>query len=162
MCKLNEKIILVCAFNAITKRSIDTEKFDDRILMQKIAYILNEKNTPCGDYTFCWNTRGPYSDMLDIDIKDAKDIDLTNLENLTFTNRCDAALKDIRQILNMSKKTLYSELHWMEAVCSLHFMKTYESPFAAEEELIKSLVERKNYLDKNEVNRLAFSVANKF
>jgi hypothetical protein len=64
--------------NALTSASID--EFDDRLKLQKIAYLAQELGADSG-FTFSWHIRGPYSPSLTRVLYSADELDALRIQH---------------------------------------------------------------------------------
>ena len=65
---MSNKGILLRLFKEFTQRNIDVDNVEDRIIMQKIVFFLDEIGITVGNYSFVLETYGPFSQNLNNDI----------------------------------------------------------------------------------------------
>jgi hypothetical protein len=98
--------------------SVDT--FDDRKLVQKLAYILQQ----CGvrlNYRYTWYLHGPYSSDLTSDlyrIATQPDYFAERTRNLSFVPEIDEKVGKLKKILGPDA----NDTHLLEAVASILFI----------------------------------------
>lgn len=155
---MNNKSILRCVYNYIFDKDFEVKNFEDRLLMQKSVYLMQEMGTSCGDYDYFWYKFGPYSQSLQNDILDmlnnTSECDVNNFKE-HLTDRAKANLDNIKGIIAKNPSTSYSNKEWLEAIASLHFLKNYMFLTYSDEKLLEELSNRKSYLNDKEANKIA-------
>jgi uncharacterized protein YwgA len=127
--------------------------FDKRKKLQKAVYILENMGVSIGDYSFSWDSYGPYSLSLDCDaslpVKEgSKDVAFSE-----YAKDCFSQLKAY-----VEQNNNYACTEWLECIASLHYLKTiYRIDNNA---VIQALTNRKPYLNKSADNLKALEIAN--
>lgn len=121
---------LIRLFHDLFGEPINMEPFDDRLLLQKKVYFLQEFGIPFG-YLFGWYFRGPYSSEL---AKDGFEIESTSKlfsekwDKLSkflpkFEDEDIEGIKKAQEFFSCVKKVEISEGRFLELLSSLHFLK---------------------------------------
>lgn len=147
--------VLPRVFEEIIGRKIDIENFDDRIIMQKLVYLLGEVRVSVGNYSFVWHKFGPYSQSLRNDISL---IDKNDVFDGTFFEIVNKSISFIRDIF-LQRDTRYTEREWLEAIASCVYMKKYLFPSENWEGIQERIVEIKKYLNYPEINLRCCNIA---
>lgn len=142
-------------YSGVLGEQFDYGKFNQRVKLQKIVYLLENMGVHVGNYSFTWNKYGPYSIALDDDAyrcsqKEAK-------RGVTFTDEAQNAFEQIKRIL--SKGSVYEDFNWLECISSLHFLKYVLHISDNDDAILSELVGRKGYLNDVQENRLALNIA---
>ena len=144
--------LLAGVFNAIFSRHLNGDEFEERVVLQKAIYLLRELGITCGDYSFSWNKRGPFSPELSDDVKNQTD-DLS--EKYVFSKVAEQGIARLRDVYSSGCRK-YDSNKWFEAVASLHYMKLYMHPSYSEDKLAIKLMEYKPIFADIEENKRAF------
>lgn len=146
------KNLLKVIYSKVYDEDFSYENFDDRKKLQKAIYFLENMGVDIGDYSFVWDTYGPYSLGLDFE---ASQLDDAVEQEFSFSAFAEECFEKVKNILAQSVK--YNCVLWMECVASLHYLKNvfrYD-----EDRVIDELVKRKSYLSDNEANVKALEIA---
>jgi len=121
---------LIVYFHYLFNEPINMQTFEDRLLLQKRVYFLQEFGIPFG-YSFGWYVRGPYSSELARDGFESEPIsklfhekwqDLSNsLPGIEGSDK--EALEKARAFFNKIRESGLSEERFLELASSLHFLK---------------------------------------
>lgn len=130
---------------------------DDRLQMQKMVYLLQEKGVAIGHYGFDWYKHGPYSQVL---------LDDMHMENgrayiqLNYTSETEKRIEELRGFFNDSEALdKYGMKNWTECLASIHFLKNKEmGSNASEDEVLQVLTKRKPHLNNDRLNRRAYNL----
>ncbi len=127
--------------------------FESRKKLQKAVYLLENMGVAVGDYSFSWDSYGPYSLSLDCE---ASQLDEAKSQEFSFSRFAEDSFKRLKEIAE--KSTKYDVSTWMECIASMHYLKNVFR--IKEEEVIAELVWRKPYLSDEETNRDALEIIN--
>ena len=123
---------------------------DQRVMLQKTIYLLMKMGVKCGDYYFYWDRFGPFSIDLCYDMRG--NIEEDSPEAVFDGNVANSILK-LKQAFK--ERRVYSIQRWVEAIGSLEYLHDSMYPSATDDELVKELSSRKEYLQNTEENRRA-------
>ena len=129
------------------------DDFESRKKLQKAVYLLENMGVYIGDYSFSWDTYGPYSLSLDCTASQIRENDEIFHPFSEFAEECFGKVKNI-----VNQNSQYDCAIWMECVASLHYLKNVFR--YKDETVIDELVKRKPYLTNIEANRQALKIAN--
>ena len=125
---MDSSVILYAAFQEVFKRPFVFSNFDDRLRIQKMAYLIQSQGIRLGDYGFRWYKRGPYSQAVQDDaIFVSANTEIVKAESSTieFTQRANEVFEKINSFIKEKPKA-YSDDIWLEAIASLHFLKKHK------------------------------------
>lgn len=142
--------ILLRVYNDFTSERLNTSNPDDKVIMQKIVFLLNELGLVVGDYKFSWDKYGPFSQSLHNDIALISEEDVAY--DGEFSSYAQSIIDYAKNIFKKWTETNYSGRNWIETVSSIVFLKRYEYPSLMWEDIITKLVELKSYLNNEEGN----------
>ena len=113
---------------------------------------MYEKGISCGDYTFVWDQRGPFSALLSYDMK--KECKVSTRE-VVFSQQVASNIGAIR---DETKKhgNVYNKDMWLEALASIQYLKRYMFPTYSDQAIAKKLTEYKPNFSSNSDNIRAF------
>jgi len=149
LCDIYEKV-----FEEKFEFAREGEGFNKRIKLQKAVYVLENYGLNIGDYSFTWNKFGPYSIALDYDAM----VECENRDNVSrpeyskFAKECFDRLKEI-----VNQRENYDLTRWIESVASMHYLRFVE--LLEKEDALRELVKRKDYLNDDQENRRALTIA---
>ena len=129
---------LLATFHAIGL-DIDVQTFENRLLIQKSVYFLEQFDADLG-YTFGMYIRGPYSPTLARDAYTLQELDYSPDEikavhiNSNVRSKMRAFMDSIDKLVDNKKNRQY----WLELLASLHFLFKHSYP------RIKTFKEAKN------------------
>ena len=131
-------------FKDVFGRSINPKEFDDRMLLQKLVYILQELGHEVDDYSFSWYKHGPYSQKLQNDILY---ISYTPyLQNINYTNSTKTDIENLKCLFE--NRGEYSLEFWAECIASLIMLKKYILPInTSREDILSEITKRKPHLN---------------
>jgi uncharacterized protein YwgA len=142
--KMDERRIKLAGVLKLFGKSADMSSYDNRLILQKIIYILKCKGVRL-DYFFGWYIRGPYSCSL------AADGYFLSNEPLTHSPRiAEEEVKTVKEV----KEALGEDIKdgkKMEIIASLLFLKN-ECRFLDDASLVERLKGRKPWLEENEIS----------
>ncbi|TGD62082.1 hypothetical protein EYC08_16830 [Tabrizicola sp. WMC-M-20] len=106
---------------------------DDRVRLQKAVYICQELGIPLG-YNYSWYVKGPYSTSLTQDyysLNSALSSGDNNAHGLALNSSLNDRVAVARSCLALPTNVQVLKHHWLEALCSLHYLlkhsrKSYE------------------------------------
>lgn len=127
--------------------------FDNRKKLQKAVYLLENMGVDVGDYSFSWDSYGPYSLGLDCE---ASQLDNAKVQNYSFSQFAEDSFVRLKKIVE--NRTKYDESSWMECIASMHYLKNVFR--IKEDDVIAELVRRKPYLSDDKANRAALTIVN--
>lgn len=142
---MNELNILNTVFSNIFDKQFTFSSFDERLEMQKAVYLMGELGASCGDYGFTWYKHGPYSQSLQNAMFGLIDPP-KRLESITLSPNAEKAIKWIRETSSLSREK-YDLAEWLEAIASIHYIKTYMWPTSTKRELKSHLKTLKPHLN---------------
>lgn len=143
-------------YKMLYDQDFDYTDFDNRMQMQKAAYLLQAMGVPMGDYGFRWYKHGPYSqelhdDMFHENIRSTRPIHL----HQEFT----AKISKLREVIRDPKAACYTPAHWLECLASMRYLKENVMDFDADRNaVIAELERRKPHLDQHDVNEYAYEL----
>ena len=129
------------------------DDFENRKKLQKAVYLLENMGVVVGDYSFSWDSYGPYSLGLDCE---ASQLDDAGVQEFSFSRFAVESFRRLKEIAET--KTKYDSSSWMECIASLHYLKNVFR--IKEDDVIAELVRRKPYLADEEANRNALAIVN--
>lgn len=127
--------------------------FENRKKLQKAVYLLENMGVTVGDYSFSWDSYGPYSLSLDCE---ASQLNEANPQEFSFSRLAEESFTRLRAIAE--KSTKYDAASWMECIASMHYLKNVFR--IKEDDVIAELRRRKPYLSDDEANRDALAIVN--
>lgn len=127
--------------------------FEKRKKLQKAVYLLENMGVTVGDYSFSWDSYGPYSLSLDCEASQLNEADFQEFSFSRFAEDSFTRLKEIAE-----KRTNYDAASWMECIASLHYLKNVFR--IKEDDVIVELMRRKPHLSDVEANRDAMAIVN--
>lgn len=144
--------LLATVYCDVYQERFSSTDFSKRVKMQKLVYLLQEAGISLGDYSFFWYKHGPYCQKLQDDILYSN---FTNNEEIHYSDnayRTISKFKDLFQI-----KTDYNQIHWVECLASLQYLRSNVFAYDAKpKDIISKLESLKPHLNNTEVNNLAF------
>ena len=97
---------------------------DDRVRLQKAVYICQELGIPLG-YNYSWYVKGPYSTSLTQDyysLNAALSLGDDNAHGLALNDSLANRVAVVRTCLAHPENLQVAKHHWLEALCSLHYL----------------------------------------
>jgi len=135
-------------FFEIFNNHYNYENKEDRIRLQKIAYILSNMGIYVGDYSFSLNKYGPYSLALDIDSqKEYAD------RLVQFSTVAHKGFDKIKELIEARTQDVYNDVLWLECLATLHYLKHISR--LPENDLLNRLEIEKPELKNKEENKKA-------
>ena len=127
---MRERQYLITYYRGLFGEPIDMRTFENRLLLQKRVYFVEEFGVPFG-YTFGWYIRGPYSSDL---ARDGFEIEsLSKIVNQKWDemsklipqpNEADEdALEKTREFFSSIREVNIGESRFLEIASSLHYLK---------------------------------------
>lgn len=153
---MNKAAILSAVFHEVMGRTTSFSIFDDRLETQKIVYLLDELDVSCGDYSFIWYKRGPYSQQLQNTML-CYDQTQNDETEVNFSEKGMAALNTLKEIFSVDY-TGYNEAYWIETLASILFLSKRIIPVANEARVLSELQNRKPHLKSKDINRRAYQI----
>lgn len=151
--------ILLRLYNEFTDETLNINNFEDKVIMQKIVFLLGELGITIGNYRFSLDKYGPFSQSLHNDIALISENDTSYLE--TFSESVAKKVLFLKNIFKEGEQTKYSLREWIEAVASFLFLKKYMYPSSEWKQINSILMELKNYLSDEESNEKAIQCCGK-
>ena len=138
-------------------RKVNVDEIDDRIILQKIVFFLNEVGVGIGKYRFVMETYGPFSQNLNNDIHDfSSEQEMYDGELIPRMNHAISFLKE--EIFDkFNAKDPYSLREWIEAIASMLYLKKYSYPSSSWDQIIQKMTSTKQYLGNESENHAAIS-----
>lgn len=144
---------LKAIYEKIYSSSFTYEDFENRKKLQKAVYLLENMGVDVGDYSFSWDSYGPYSLSLDCE---ASQLDDAKVQEFSFSRFAEDSFKRLKEIAE--KSTKYDASSWMECIASMHYLKNVFR--IKEDDVIAELMRRKPHLSDDEANRDALAIVN--
>lgn len=144
--------LLKPVFKSIFDREFQYEKFEDRLKMQKVIYLLQNMGISVGDYNFMWYKHGPYSQDLQNDILNLK---RTEDVKVKFSSDAEKEIKALKEVI-LNNGSSYDQSQWVECLGSLQYIKENLLPSSVgDKDIIKELENRKPHLNEESGNQIA-------
>jgi len=144
---------LKAIYEKVYSDSFTYEDFENRKKLQKAVYLLENMGVAVGDYSFSWDSYGPYSLSLDCE---ASQLDEAKPQEFSFSRFAEESFKRLKEIAE--KSTKYDASSWMECIASIHYLKNVFR--IKEDDVIAELVRLKPYLSDDEANKDALAIVN--
>lgn len=148
--------VLQGVYNEVFGRSMDYNSFDDRLNIQKTIYILQKMGLDFNEYGYSWYKHGPYSQSVQDDAYQTLHIN-SNDYTFEFTEVAKNSLSLLKSFIERNPGA-YSNSAWLEAIASLHYLRTYFFPGDNDITLVENLKERKPHLNDEASNLLAIEL----
>ncbi len=145
--------ILLRLYKDLTGTDLNATDRENRIIMQKIVFLLNELGLTVGDYRFAWDKYGPFSQSLHNDISTIAESDIPYSGE--FSERTQSVILFVKDILARRENTTYNLRNWIEAIASLLFLKRYIHPSYDWKEINNKLISLKEHLSNKKDNEKA-------
>ena len=149
---IDDTAVVPAVFSYVMGRNANFQEFNDRLRTHKIVYLLGELGVSCGDYSFRWHMYGPYSQRLQDTMLKARG---EGGQPVALSDLAKQYLGIIKNVLMQEQGDETEQLHWLEAVGSLHYLCKYVKPVASDENVLKELQDRKPHLKDSTLNRKA-------
>lgn len=122
---------LITYFHELFNEPINMQTFNDRLLLQKRVYFLQEFGAPFG-YSFGWYIRGPYSSELarnGFEIESVSRLVNEKWDKLSnflpeFEDEDIETTQNAREFFDSVREAGIPEDRFLELLSSLHFLKT--------------------------------------
>lgn len=144
---------LKAIYEKVYSSSFSYDDFENRKKLQKAVYLLENMGVDVGDYSFSWDSYGPYSLGLDCEASQLDDAEVPDFSFSRFAEDSFKRLKDIAE-----NRTKYDASSWMECIASMHYLKNVFR--IKEDDVIAELVRRKPHLSDDKANRDALAIVN--
>jgi len=128
-------------------RHPSVDSYNDRIIAQKIGYLIQSAGIYIGDIKFFWHKRGPYSRVLTsliFSIDNNKESILEQCESFTLKEELKPRLNVVKKIIDSRPKNC-PEIFWLEICASLKFINE-EHADIGRENVKDILLKRKPFL----------------
>ena len=130
--------------------------FEQRLEMQKAIYLLQDMGVPVGNYGFRWYYYGPYSQALQDDMYFESS---RRSEEITLSKEYMEDVLKLKQVIESGYNGKYSVTKWIECIASMHYLRENMMDFnTGEEDVVKELENRKDYLSDRDTNRTAYKL----
>ena len=144
--------LLKPVFKSVFNRDFQSNKFEDRLEMQKAVFLLQNMGISVGDYKFMWYKHGPYSQTLQNDILAAQNIKDIKIE---FSSDAKKEIDALRKAI-FKDGLDYDVSQWIECLGSLQYIKENLLPSSVDNAaLLKELKKRKPHLNLDKDNEMA-------
>ena len=144
--------LLKPVFKSVFNRDFQSNKFEDRLEMQKAVFLLQNMGISVGDYKFMWYKHGPYSQTLQNDILAAQNIKDIKIE---FSSDAKKEIDALRKAI-FKDGLDYDVSQWIECLGSLQYIKENLLPSSVDNAaLLKELKKRKPHLNLDKENEKA-------
>ncbi len=153
---MQSEVILQAIYRKVFNTDLNYNEFSHRMNIQKVLYILQKMGLDVGNYGFSWYKHGPYSQSLQEDAYLTLNSKYIDLE---FTNIANQQIEILKDSINSQSKR-YTTTEWLEAVASIHYIKTRFLPFSTDSEILEDLVRRKPHLNDGPSNKSALKFVN--
>jgi len=144
---------LKAIYEKVYRDSFSYSDFESRKKLQKAVYLLENMGVTVGDYSFSWDSYGPYSLSLDCEASQLND---EKPQEFSFSEFAENSFAHLRKIVEKSVK--YSVASWMECIASMHYLMNVFR--VQEDDVIDELKRRKPNFSDDEANRNALSIVN--
>ena len=136
MLKKKERV-LSKVFLMLNFSSIDSNSFENRLVYQKIIYLLQYSGIKLG-YRFNWYIRGPYSPKLaDVIFKIQEDPNLfSESENILFKNQDDIDKKIRKFLKTLGENSKNPE--FLEILASIAYIKENDATYTNFDDRLKT------------------------
>lgn len=102
----------------------NSRTYDERIIAQKMGYLVHDYGIYIGEVNFFWNKRGPYSRTLASALRYYevnKDDFISQCSQVKIYENALPKLTKVKNIIDSRPKNI-SELYWLEIIASLKFL----------------------------------------
>lgn len=132
------------AYKVIVNKNFDVSNFIERIIMQKIIFLLSVQNMRFSEnYRFYWDEFGPFSIDLNVSLKtNEKNEELNSLPFNEMDNRKIQILKKKIDYFLNGNKELNKLLDVVEIFASLYYI--YRVEYYDADDCSEKLIERKS------------------
>lgn len=144
---------LKAIYEKVYSSSFSYDDFENRKKLQKAVYLLENMGVDVGDYSFSWDSYGPYSLGLDCE---ASQLDDAEVQDFSFSRFAEDSFKRLKDIAE--NRTKYDASSWMECIASMHYLKNVFR--IKEDDVIAELVRRKPHLSDDKANKDALAIVN--
>ena len=148
-------------FQKVFDRPFSYRTFEDRLMMQKMVYLLQEAGVNIGHYGFDWYKHGPYSQAL---LDDMYMEDKVESIEVNYTAEAQECIDKLKVMFHDKDAELeYGIKNWTECLASIHFLRKKElGSNVSEEAVLQILRDRKPHLDNDSLNRKAYKAIDEF
>lgn len=108
-------------FNQVFERPFVWEEYSDRIIMQKLVYLLQSMGVSIGNYSFKWSVNGPHSLNLEPDIYSPN---FKTTREIVFSPFVQNAIIQMKNLIK-EKPEEYNLYNWMICLSSVLYLKQY-------------------------------------
>lgn len=156
---MNNATTASAIFKAVFSRTPDfANSFEDRLITQKLIFLLNELGVSCGENSFKWYKHGPYSQHL----QNSMLFEACNKHiNLEFSDDGLTAIEKIK-LMVFTSHSGYTDSQWVEAIGSLLFLRQYIYPTLNDTQLLEKFLELKPHLSNTELNAKAADILKQY
>lgn len=123
-------------------------KFDDRLKLQKLIYLLQACGVYLG-YDFSWYLRGPYCSLLAHNGFSLQDVYDTMPDNIELKNK-----KDRNSFAKFQKFIDGMGIEDLEIAASLHYLKKVRGKWTLNEEILEEIVKKRDNFTKQQVTKI--------
>ncbi|MBE7683257.1 hypothetical protein [Paenibacillus sp. P13VS] len=105
-----------------------TDTYDDRIISQKVAFLVQDVGIYLGEMDFFWHKRGPYSRSLAAALRffnKNQEMFEESCENVRLNEYVIPKLDHLKNIIN-SRPSSCPKLYWLEICASLKYISKEE------------------------------------
>lgn len=152
--------MLLRMYNEFTGQELDINNIEDKIIIQKIVFLLGEMGLKIGNYKFALHKFGPFSQSLHNDIALIKESD--SPFKGTFSEPVMEAIAFLKQLIKKQEETKYSLREWVEAIATFIFLKQYMYPLYNWDNINLIVMDIKEYLRDEQSNKKAIYCCKEF
>lgn len=146
--------VLKPVYKSIFGKEFHPDQFEDRLMMQKAVYLLDNMGISVGDYGFMWYKHGPYSQALQNDILNCGN--LREEKTIHYSADAQKAIAALKKAIN-KEGIHYPQFRWVECLASMQYIRTrilFSS--AGKDRVLEELKKRKPFLNNGEDNEAAW------
>ena len=141
-------------YKMLFDREFSYGNFEHRLEMQKVIYLLQDMGVPVGNYGFRWHYYGPYSQNLQDDMYYESG---HNSGDIVLSKEYMEIILRLKSVIDSNERQAYDIPRWIECIASMHYLRENVMDFhATSEDIINELKKRKNYLDDEDANKVAY------
>ena len=145
--------VLLRVYNDFVNKNLDVNNIEDKIIIQKIVFLLGELGVKIGNYKFVLDKFGPFSQSLH------NEITLITENNSPFTGTFSEQVMEVmtylKQLLDKQEETSYNLREWLEVVATFLFLKQYMYPSFEWDSINTIVMDIKKHLNDKQSNEQA-------
>lgn len=145
--------ILLFIFKELFGEDFNKASSEDKVKLQRSVFLLQDLGVGYG-YGFAWFSCGVYSLALRNAIEGLKD---NEFKPIPLAPDAVITIKELSEVINSTERNDYSVADWVNALSSLHYIRSYLlGSSSTKDEIIEYLERNKPRLNKHEVNQAAY------